>query len=156
MTISKTLLLFTTLVGLALPACTSCPAETCESAPIVFRMEVPEGTEGAVAGHDLEGAPGTHWFGEAHEFPLGYAGPTRSSKGAPAVAFEIVAHKQDDFADFTEQHKGKRMAIVIDGEIIAAPTIADRLPGSGILEGGAEGFTEERVEEIAHFLRTNG
>lgn len=156
MTFFKTMISILALLLMALPACSNIPAAASEGSPIVFRIEVPEGTEGAVVARGLHGTNDLAWFGDAQEFPLGYAGPTLSSTGSHAVAFEIVAHKQEAFAAFTEANIGKRMAIEIDGEILAAPTIASRLPGAGVMEGGAEGFSQERVEELVQYLRVNG
>src|SRR5262249_17827284 len=44
-------------------------------------------------------------------------------------------------------------AIVVDGEIVTAPTVNSKLPGGGIIEGGAQGFTKKEVKELIVILR---
>ena len=76
------------------------------------------------------------------------------SLGFPAVGFEMIAPKQNDFGDFTEDHKDKVMAIVISGEIASAPTIEDKLPGRGVINGGRGGFTSKEVQDLIQVLRS--
>ncbi len=76
------------------------------------------------------------------------------SFGFPAVGFEMVAPKQSDFGDFTDEHKESVMAIVISGEIASAPVIEDKLPGRGIINGGTGGFTGKEVQDLIQVLRS--
>jgi hypothetical protein len=151
MKITQKILLCLSLLCL-LPACQGSEAVDYEGIPLVLRVEVPEGTEGAVACDYLQEINGTIWFGKAHAFDLKYAGATIAAQGQPAVAVEIVSEQKDAFSDFTGSIVGQRMAIEIDGQIFAAPTVLDRLPGSAVITSGA-GFSEDEAKELAFRLR---
>ena len=80
--------------------------------------------------------------------------PDRDSMGYPAVHFELSDEKHDAFAKFTEKHVDEQMAIVLNGEIVTDPKIKSKLPGSGIIEGGAAGFTQKEVNDLVTVLRS--
>src|SRR5258705_2122800 len=46
------------------------------------------------------------------------------------------------------------MAIVLNGEIVTDPKINTKLPGGGIIEGGAGGFTQKEVNDLVTVLRS--
>lgn len=81
-------------------------------------------------------------------------GPDNDPNGFPAVRFEIVDEKKDAFGGFTEKHIDEQMAIVLNGEIVTDPKINSKLPGSGIIEGGAGGFTQKEVKDLVTVLRS--
>ena len=85
---------------------------------------------------------------------LNYVGPTMDQSGFGAVAFEFKEHRKAAFADFTEENKGRAMAIVLNGKVDSAPNINQRLPGAGIIQGGMNGFSQEEVRELITVLRT--
>lgn len=72
----------------------------------------------------------------------------------PAVSFDIVNEKKIAFGDFTENHINDGMAIVLNGEIATLATINSKLPGSGIIEGGPGGFTQQEVMDLITVLRS--
>jgi SecD/SecF fusion protein len=74
--------------------------------------------------------------------------------GYPAVRFEMKAQKRNAFGDFTEQHVNDAMAIVLNNEIVTLANIKSKLPGGGIIEGGAKGFTPEEVKDMVTVLRS--
>ncbi len=74
--------------------------------------------------------------------------------GYPAVNFEMAADKKIAFGDFTSAHLKDGMAIVLNGEIATLAIIQDRLPGSGIINGGAGGFTQPEVKDLITVLRS--
>lgn len=74
--------------------------------------------------------------------------------GYPAVSFETTPEKKIAFGDFTEANIRGGMAIVLNGEIATLATINSRLSGSGIIEGGAGGFTLKEVQDLVTVLRS--
>jgi preprotein translocase subunit SecD len=75
------------------------------------------------------------------------------------VLFGIKDRREKEFGDFTGSNsdedlgvgKGRRMAIVLDGEILAAPTILSRLTDGGYIEGR---FTLEEARALVGVLRS--
>jgi len=80
--------------------------------------------------------------------------PSQDQLGYPAVGFDMSTETRSAFGDFTGAHIEQQMAIVINGEIATFPRINSRLPGGGIIEGGAGGFTMEEVLELVTVLRS--
>ncbi len=81
-------------------------------------------------------------------------GFSQDSYGYPAVSFEISTDAKNAFGEFTEKNIGRGMAIVLNGEVVTLATIRSRLPGSGIIEGGAGGFTAKEVQDMVSTLRS--
>lgn len=69
----------------------------------------------------------------------------------PVVVFEIRAGDAQAFGSFTGGNVGRRMAIVLDGRIITAPTLQSRISDSGQITGIG---TLEEASDIAVVLRT--
>lgn len=69
----------------------------------------------------------------------------------PVVVFEIRASDAQAFGSFTGGNVGRRMAIVLDGRIITAPTLQSRISDSGQITGIG---TLEEASDIAVVLRT--
>lgn len=70
--------------------------------------------------------------------------------GAPLIGIEFNAEGKDLFAKITREHRGERLAIVLDGEMLSAPVIQDE-----IREGNAQitgTFTAEGARELARDL----
>lgn len=73
------------------------------------------------------------------------------SQGQPVVSFKFNAQGAAQFGKITQEHVGKRFAVVLDGKVITAPTMrVPILDGSGIIEGN---FTVESASELAMLLR---
>jgi SecD/SecF fusion protein len=81
-------------------------------------------------------------------------GISTDSNGYPAVQFEMASAKKTAFGDFTEKHIGDLMAIVLNGEVVTYPKINSKLPGGGIIEGGASGFTMNEVKDLVTVLKS--
>jgi len=78
------------------------------------------------------------------------ANPTVGQYGEPIVSFNLDSKGGKVFALLTEQNIGKRLAIVMDNEVLMAPVIRSAITGgSGIIEGN---FTQEEVQDIANVL----
>ncbi|MEJ6402353.1 protein translocase subunit SecD [Yoonia sp. 2307UL14-13] len=72
--------------------------------------------------------------------------------GRPAVAFRFNTSAARTFGDYTLSNIGSPFAIVLDDEVISAPTIQSHIPGgSGIITGN---FTVEEATELAVLLRS--
>jgi SecD/SecF fusion protein len=76
---------------------------------------------------------------------------SQDTMGMPAVGFEMKSFAKSDFGDFTEENENRRMAIVINDEIVTFPNIDEALPGSGIIRGN---FTIEEVLDLVKVLRS--
>ncbi|WP_347273803.1 protein translocase subunit SecD [Candidatus Kuenenia sp.] len=68
----------------------------------------------------------------------------------PVVGFEFDAAGKSKFGQITERNIGKPLAIILDGILYSAPTIRDRIPGKGIIEGN---FTQDEVNELIATMR---
>jgi SecD/SecF fusion protein len=55
--------------------------------------------------------------------------------GGPMIEFEFNSEGASKFADFTENHVHDRLAIVLDGKLITAPYIKERIAGQGQIDG---------------------
>ncbi len=79
------------------------------------------------------------------------AQPSFDQNGQPAVNFRFNPTGARKFGDYTAENIGSPFAIVLDGEVISAPTIRDHIAGgSGIISGN---FTVEESTKLAILLR---
>ncbi|PIE13869.1 MAG: protein translocase subunit SecDF [Rhodobacterales bacterium] len=79
------------------------------------------------------------------------AQPSFDQNGRPAVSFRFNPSGGRKFGDYTADNIGNPFAIVLDGEVVSAPTIQSHIPGgSGIITGN---FTLEESTELAILLR---
>ncbi len=79
------------------------------------------------------------------------AQPSFDQNGRPAVNFRFNAQGARAFGDYTAENIGSPFAIVLDNEVISAPTIQSHIPGgSGIITGN---FTVEESTQLAVLLR---
>ncbi len=66
------------------------------------------------------------------------------------VNFTLSAEAARRFGPFTEENKGRQMAIVLDKKVFSAPTIESRIEDSGRITGS---FSEESAHDLALVLR---
>src|SRR3989442_6270289 len=108
--------------------------------------DLPSSTEGSfyvvqrvagITGRDLKGAY-----------------PSRDENGRPAVSFNLTADGSQRFGRLTEENIGKRLAIVLDQRIQSAPVINSRISDSGIIQGGAGGFSQQAAQDLSLVLRS--
>lgn len=79
------------------------------------------------------------------------AQPTFDQNGRPSVSFRFNAAGGRKFGIYTADNIGSPFAIVLDGEVISAPTIQSHIAGgSGIITGQ---FTVEETTNLAVLLR---
>lgn len=81
----------------------------------------------------------------------GFAQPGMNSVGGALVSFNIRNANAQAFGDFTASNMGRRMAIVLDGKVISAPTIQSRISTEGQITG-MEGL--EQASDLALVLRS--
>ncbi|MFZ6029343.1 MAG: protein translocase subunit SecD [Chloroflexota bacterium] len=75
------------------------------------------------------------------------AGVTTNQSGQYEVAFELNNEGSQIFGDFTASHTGQVLAIVLDKQIISAPTISNAiLGGQGVITGK---FTYDEAQTLA-------
>ncbi|MCQ2570595.1 MAG: protein translocase subunit SecD, partial [Limosilactobacillus sp.] len=73
-------------------------------------------------------------------------------QGRPAVSFSFKAAGAKKFAKATRENVGRRLAIVLDGNVISAPTINSPITGGqGIITGN---FTVQATNDLALLLRS--
>ncbi len=69
----------------------------------------------------------------------------------PYVSVELNKAGAKTFAEVTEKHVGRRLAIILDGNVHSAPVIRERIPsGQAQITGG---FTTEEATDLAIVLR---
>jgi preprotein translocase subunit SecD len=79
------------------------------------------------------------------------AQPAFDQNGRPAVSFRFNTSGARKFGDYTAENIGSPFAIVLDNEVISAPTIQSHIPGgSGIITGN---FDVEESTNLAILLR---
>lgn len=66
------------------------------------------------------------------------------------INFTLSAEAARRFGPFTEQNKGRQMAIVLDNRVYSAPVIQSRIDDSGRIDGN---FSQESAHDLALVLR---
>jgi SecD/SecF fusion protein len=89
------------------------------------------------------------FFGEDLD-PAGVS-PGTGRNGGLAVNYRLRGDKTGDYGNWSDKHKGKCSAIVLNGVVKSAPRFQGRIAGNGIIEGS---FTRTEVEELVKVLRT--
>ena len=74
--------------------------------------------------------------------------------GNPTILVTLSQSAAGRFATTTEMNVGRRMAILIDGEVVSAPIIRGRIEGGKAMITGD--FDRPRAERIARALRAAG
>ncbi len=77
---------------------------------------------------------------------------TEDGLGYPVLGFEIVEADTAQFEEATRRATGRRIAMLIGGDVITTPVINSPLPGRGVIAGGAVGFTDAEVQELLQRL----
>ena len=70
----------------------------------------------------------------------------------PAVSFEMNPRGGKLLSDLTGPNVGRNMAMILDGSLISAPNINQRLSGSVIITGGRSGFSETERTYLVNTL----
>ena len=72
---------------------------------------------------------------------------TRDAYGAYAISLRLDAEGSEIIEKTTAAHRGKRLAVFLDGELICSPEIRERIGGGMLLVSGR--FTGEEAERMA-------
>ena len=73
-----------------------------------------------------------------------------NNPGMWQVSFTLSPEAARRFGPFTEQNKGRPMAIVLDHRVYSAPEIKGRIDDTGVIEGN---FSQESAHDLALVLR---
>jgi preprotein translocase subunit SecD len=82
------------------------------------------------------------------------AGVSRDQNGRPAVSFNLNAPGAQKFGKLTGDNVGRLLAIVLDGQVVSAPVLQDRITDTGIITGGTGGFAPEEARDLALVLKS--
>jgi protein-export membrane protein SecD len=66
------------------------------------------------------------------------------------INFDLTSAGSQQFFEYTSSHIGQPLAIVLDGEVLSAPTIQAAIQGSGVIQGQ---FTSDEAESLAIQMR---
>ena len=130
--------------------------EIVTSEQIRLRGDVAEGERDPLSGrlaHPVNGLPfRTVMTGAGLQAASAVLAPPQGT-GAPEwmINFEIKEEFQSLFGGFTGERIGEPMAIVLDGEVLSAPTIQAQLSTGGVISGQ---FTEDEARTLALQLRS--
>jgi preprotein translocase subunit SecD len=69
----------------------------------------------------------------------------------PIVQFQLNAEGGERFYELTGNNRGRKIAIIIDNEVISAPTIQAQIGSEGSISGS---FTQESAQELALLLKS--
>ncbi len=111
-----------------------------------LRGQVDEGEPGAVL---LDDGHGDYWYGEMRKFELCDVSlyPPDGPDGY-RISFTVVPGQEQEFSDFTASLVGLKMALLVDGELLTAPLVHERLPATGLISDGPNGMSVEEAEAL--------
>ena len=83
------------------------------------------------------------------------ANVSQDQQGRRVVAFSLQDEGSKLFGDYTSRNVGQFFAIVLDGNVISAPSINEPITGGSgqISGGGLGGFARTEAEELVNVLR---
>ncbi len=79
------------------------------------------------------------------------ARPSTGEFNEPTVSFILTSEGGKKFGDVTGENIGRGLAIVLDGRVISAPTIQDRITDQGVIHGN---FSFQEVQDLVTVLRS--
>ncbi len=79
------------------------------------------------------------------------ARPSSGEFNEPTVSFILTSEGGKKFGDITAENIGRGLAIVLDSNVISAPTIQDRITDQGVIHGS---FTVQEVQDLVTVLRS--
>lgn len=129
---------------------------TSEQVSLRGNVSVEDGVEDPLAdrrAHPISGLPfRTVMTGAGLQAASAVLAPAQGT-GNPQwmINFEIKEDYQNIFGSFTQGRIGEPMAIVLDAEVLSAPTIQAQLSSGGVISGQ---FTEEEANTLALQLRS--
>ncbi|MEM6453716.1 MAG: protein translocase subunit SecD [Acidobacteriota bacterium] len=79
------------------------------------------------------------------------ARPSTGQFGEPVVNFTLNREGGETFGEVTSANINRRLAIVLDGKVVSAPSINGRITTSGVITGS---FSQDEVRDLAMVLRS--
>ncbi len=81
---------------------------------------------------------------------LAKAFPTFDQGNQPVIGFDFKSAAADTFGEFTNNHVGQYLTVLLDGKVLTSPRIDDAIwGGSGIIRGA---FTMDEVDKVVRQL----
>lgn len=105
---------------------------------------------------EVEGSWDSAMLKSIRTFGIKDARACRDPAGAPAVVFLIADDEKDDFRKWTGSIVGRRMALILDGKVVATPMVKVPLPGIGVVIDETRRWNDEEAKEIASRIRKQG
>jgi SecD/SecF fusion protein len=82
--------------------------------------------------------------------PLRRGSPDGYQSQANFVDVELTKEGRQKLARLTKAHQGKPLAILVDGEVVAAPVVRDEVTGNARISGN---FSKDEAERIAKGIK---
>jgi preprotein translocase subunit SecD len=128
-------------------ACSTPPKKKSSAPPLLeFRIEAEKNRQ-----NDRPGFQTMHYQGEnvllspPRRYMIERAMLVDVGGGGKGVHFEIYSEQRGDFQRWTGSNTLRRMAILLNGRILAMPKLQAALPGEGIIAGGLSSSEAERI-----------
>ena len=77
--------------------------------------------------------------------------PQYPSNAKPYVLIKLNGVAKERFSQVTADNIGKRIAIILDGQLITAPTVRERIPDGRVMITGS--FTVENVQALTAIIK---
>ncbi len=77
---------------------------------------------------------------------------TNQNTNEPQVTFYLTTAAGNHFADFTQQNKGKALAVVLNNKIQEVANIHDQIRDTGTISGGS--MSSQQAQDLSMLLRT--
>ena len=87
-----------------------------------------------------------------HEGHVEYARPSTADAGQPVVLVHFTDEGTALLDKITRQHDGQRIALILDGKVLLAPTIRGAIGADAIIDGGEKGFTPAEQRDLLRAL----
>lgn len=132
--------------------------ETIETEAVLLRMQTepdPEKKE-YLAGKDpltgqlvlmeRQGGLGPELFGDFF--------PAEADNGTPCIGFKMTLEGGKLLHELTSRSVGRKLAIVLDGQVLSVPTIRSPIRNRGIIEAGQNEWSKEELRVLISSLRS--
>lgn len=127
----------------------------------------PNAAELTVRPASYEAQPGWEVFDDTNSGRKVYAGPqplltngdikravrAQDYSEQLAVRLTLTDDAGDRLLEYTRKHIREPLAILLDGELISAPTVMSGIRTDVVITGGRTGLTEEQADAITGLLR---